>query len=489
MFEGMIKRVDDRLNPILVKELRQSTNSRILTVLVIGFLAVQLFSMYIQIFMHRSGTFDRRQVVFPTVLIILLGACAYGVIPNIANRFYKERCGDSIDLIYTTVLSPFAIIAGKMFSAMGLIILLYSLCAPFIFISYLFPGIDILTIFWALWYSFWIIAALAQFMILAATINTSQIMHSIMQLAYFGGITMFALSNSYSINREIFRRASLSHASYTSHLSFMLFWLLLIGFMYSLAVCSVSSAQSNRAVWPRFYAAGFWLIGLLFVIVLNLIAYRPLARAGREIWVVLSSIVFLSFLAASSGERSEYGKRLRRHIPRKPFFRTLAFPFFSGEVNGFIYSILFMGLTILIFYFLPRRTISDDEGIQALIGVTGYFTWYWLLAIWLKRRLRKKFPNINAFLVMLFSVIFFTLAPMMLAWGVYRNTDLHRHEMAPFLVLSFGFMWMHGYQMVGIIVSWALSVIGFCMQLPFFVKRISEFKPLEIGEKEGEYSE
>ena len=193
MLKKIISWADNRLNPVAVKELRQSTNSRVLTTLVIAFLAVQLFFLYLQIFLNDATSFDKRQVIFPTVLMVLVGACIYGIIPSISNRFFKELNGDSIDLIYTTVLSPFAIISGKTLSAIGMIILLYSLCAPFIFISYLFPGIDILTIFWSLWYSFWIIVSVSQLMILVAAMKTSKIMRGIILLIYFGGISIFGI--------------------------------------------------------------------------------------------------------------------------------------------------------------------------------------------------------------------------------------------------------------------------------------------------------
>ena len=478
MFQKIINWTDDKLNPILVKELRQSTNSRILTVLVIAFLAIQLFSMYIQIFMNDSTSFDSKQMIFPTVLAILIASCIYGIIPTIGNRFYKERNGDSIDLIYTTVLSPFAVIAGKMFSAMGLIILLYSLCAPFIFISYLFPGIDILTIFWSLWYSFLGVVAIAQLMILVATIKTSKIMRSIIMLIYFILITMFSFSGAVSLMNP-FGRSSFSHTTFYFHLFFILFWLLAVGFLYVLSACAVSSAHANRALWPRLYAAGFWFIGLLFIVGSYFFAPRHVAKDISEVWLVISTIVFIAFMGVASGERAKFGNRLRKYIPRNRLLRFVAFPFFSGEVNGIIYSVLFLALTVVTFYFLPYKTTSMDRGITVIVGSAGYFTWYCLLALQIKRMFIHKYPNLNSFLFMLFAVIIFTLVPLMIAWGVHHSMDLPDKKVAPFLVLSFGIMLMRGYATVGLICGWALSGITLIILLPFFRKRISEFKPLE----------
>ena len=491
MFQKIINWTDDKLNPILVKELRQSTNSRVLTVLVIAFLTIQLFSLYIQLFMDDATSFDSRQVIFQTVLMILVASCIYGIIPTVANRFYGERNGDSIDLIYTTVLSPFAIISGKMLSAMGLIILLYSLCAPFIFISYLFPGVDILTIAWSLWYSFWLVVAIAQVMILVATIKTSKIMRSIILLIYFGIVTIWGFGSIQAIafsyrSRGLTGAFGLGFATWYGHLMIILFWLLIIGFFYILSVCSVSSTHANRAFWPRIYAAGFWLIGLLSAGSLYIFSTRNAARSASQTWLILSTIVFLASMGAAAGERSEYGNRLRKHIPRNKLLRIIAFPFFSGEVNGLIYSILFMTLTVVIFCLLPYRTKRLDDSIVTVVGLAGYFTWYSLLALQLKRMLIRRFPNLNSFLIMLFAVIIFTLAPMMLAWGIYHGIDLSDSEMGPFLILSFGIMLLRSYTAIGLIAGWSLSAVTLIILLPFIRQRMKEFIPLEQSESETE---
>lgn len=453
MFHKIIDWTDDKINPIMVKELRQSTNSRVLTVLVIAFLTIQLFSLYIQIFLDDATSFDSSQVIFQTVLVILIASCIYGVIPSIANRFYRERNGDSIDLIYTTVLSPFAIISGKMFSAMGLIILLYSLCTPFIFISYLFPGVDILTIVWSLWYSFWIVAAVAQLMILIATIKTSKIMRSIILLMYFGIVTIWGFGLMQTMAYGHHSRGGLFgitfNSSWYAHLIFMLFWLLMIGFFYILSVCAVSSTHANRAFWPRIYAAALWLIGLLFAGFSYIFSTRSIARDSGETWLVISTILFLAFMGVASGERSEYGNRIRKHIPRNRLLRIIAFPFFSGEVNGIIYAILFMTLTVGIFCLLPYRTKSLNDSIIIIVGLAGYFTWYSLLALQIKRIAARRFPNLNSFLIMLFAIIIFTLLPTMLAWGIYHGVDLQDNEMGPFLILSFGIMLLRGHTTLG----------------------------------------
>ena len=483
MFSKIIKRADDRINPIVVKELRQSTNSRVLSVVVIAFLAIQLFCLYTQIFWQDATSFDRRQTIFPTVLLILTASCIYGIIPTISNRFFKELNGDSIDLIYTTVLSPFAVIMGKSLSAMGLIVLLYSLCTPFIFISYLFPGIDIVTILLALWYSFCVITAISQLMIVVATVRTSKIMRSIIMLGYFGAAAIFTIITSealFSPYRGIF---SISSASFYTPLVFTVFWFLGVVFLYLLAVAAVTPQHANRAFWPRVCGAVLWGIGLLTVVLFHAFGSRSDVEDWLNAWTVLSLILFLGFLTVATGERSEYGKRLRRSIPQNRFLRLLAFPFFSGEVNGFVYSLIFLSLTglTLLFFSADYNFIYRDKLIMVVIGLAGYFVWYSLLSLQIKRMFKKKFPNINSFLVTLFTIIIVTLIPMFIAWGVNQGTYMRDSEMAPYLILSFGIVLIRGFVSVGVIASLILCSLTLLILLPFIRRRVYEFKPFEPG--------
>lgn len=483
MFEKIINRLDDKLNPILVKELRQSTNSRVLTILVIAFLSIQLFGLYIQVFMGNATSFDSRQAIFETVLTILIASCIYGIIPTVSNRFFRERNGDSIDLIYTTVLSPFAVISGKMLSAVGLIVLLYSLCTPFIFISYLFPGVDILTIVWSLWYSFWIIVAIAQFMILIATIKTTKIMRSVVLLGYFIGITFFSLSLVpallFSRHGGLMMDIGFGRAPWYAHLIIMAFLLLIIGFLYVLSVCAVTADHANRALWPRLYAAGMWLAGLLFVIGMHIFSTKSDANEANVFWLGMSTLLFLCFMGAASGEREKYGNRVRRYIPRNKFLRLLYFPFFSGEINGIVYSITFLALTALIFSLLPSNTRNWERGVITIVGLAGYFTWYSLLALQIKRMFVRRFPNMNSFLIMLFAVIVFTLAPMLLACGIYHRIDPLESDIAPFLILSFGIMTIKEYTKLGLAIGWGACLFTLIILGPFLIRRIKEFVPLE----------
>ena len=483
MFGKIIKWADDRINPIVVKELRQSTNSRVLSVVVIAFLAIQLFCLYTQVFWNDATSFDHRQTIFPIVLLILTASCIYGIIPTISNRFFNELNGDSIDLIYTTVLSPFAVIMGKTLSAMGLIVLLYSLCTPFIFISYLFPGIDIVTILLALWYSFCIITAISQLMIVVATVQTSKIMRSIIMLGYFGGAAIFTIMMSNILFSPFRGSFSIVSASFYTPLIFTVFWFLGVVFLYLLAVAAVTPKHANRAFWPRVCGAMLWGIGLITLVLFHIFGSRTDTKGMIRVGTVLALILFLGFLTVATGERAEYGKRLRRSIPQNRFLRFLAFPFFSGEVNGFVYSLIFLaltGLTLAVFsnYY---NFIYRDKWLMIVAGLAGYFVWYSLLSLQIKRMFKKRFPNINSFLVTLFMIIIVTLIPMFVAWGVNQGTYMRESEMAPYLILSFGIVLIRDFASVGVITSLVLSTLTLFILLPFVCRRISEFKPFEPG--------
>ncbi|MFA6658880.1 MAG: hypothetical protein WC198_06445 [Victivallaceae bacterium] len=100
----------DSLNPVLVKDIRESLRSRSLyycTVLVI-FLQVLLFVLN-----HWSvRDNDSVNTILRFYLMIYL-FCAYVPILSLSQNWRKERCSDALALEHTTPLTPWQIISGR----------------------------------------------------------------------------------------------------------------------------------------------------------------------------------------------------------------------------------------------------------------------------------------------------------------------------------------------------------------------------------------
>jgi hypothetical protein len=149
----------DRLSPIVVKEVRQMVRGREFNYafglsLVVG-LIVAFFGLADAL--TSSGTAGSR--VF-AALMVCLGVLGLAVVPLGAfNGLRNERVDQTFDLITQTALTPRRIVIGKLITQGVKLIILFAGLAPFMAMSFLLGGIDLLTILlslgmlflWSMW--------------------------------------------------------------------------------------------------------------------------------------------------------------------------------------------------------------------------------------------------------------------------------------------------------------------------------------------------
>src|SRR5438132_9368033 len=90
---GIFERINDALNPIVVRELRQAVQGKFVAAVLLVLLVIQLAA--IGIFIIASGDiatrFDAGREVFMVLLGLLLGACLIFVPAYTAVRLAAER--------------------------------------------------------------------------------------------------------------------------------------------------------------------------------------------------------------------------------------------------------------------------------------------------------------------------------------------------------------------------------------------------------------
>jgi hypothetical protein len=151
----------DRLSPILVKEVRQMVRAREFNyafgvALVIGLLVAFLG---LADAVTSVGTSGSRVFI---ALMICLGVLGFVVVPaGTFSTLRAERADQTLDLITQTALTPRRIVFGKLFTQWVKLTTLFAGMAPFIAMSFLLGGIDLLTILislavlfmWSMWMS------------------------------------------------------------------------------------------------------------------------------------------------------------------------------------------------------------------------------------------------------------------------------------------------------------------------------------------------
>jgi hypothetical protein len=399
----------DRINPIVVKEVRQAVNSRIVAGALLLFLFAQMIVMAFQLVVKDDSTSSVSQIdfragreIFGIVQGILVGTCIV-VIPAFTGiRLASERSDVNVDLLFISTLSPRKIISGKCVAAALLAVLIFSACAPFMTFAYVLRGLDIATILLILLADFFAVLLGTVFTVFLASIPATRAFR-----IFLGLIALVGLA--YLTGRTIMLGIGMLETDFWLDTARTEFWLGIagaallvlgaIGLFFVWSVALISPVSANRALPVRLYTLGLWLVwGMIFAVT------SVYVNEGEPmmVWGVFSAIFFSLQLLISVSERDEWGPRITKRIPKRTIFRIPAFFFFSGAAGGILFAVfcglLSVGLIYLFHWCYPSlhwRHWKDGPRISALI--LGYTYCYCMSGVLIRRfgRSRGLDPSIT----------------------------------------------------------------------------------------------
>jgi hypothetical protein len=387
-----LARLEDRANPIVVKEARQAVRSRwIITMLALELVALLLLTAGAAIFGigNPSNDFDGTGFeVFMTINGGLMLLCTLAVPAYVAARLGSERTGAAADLLYTTSIGPASIVWGKTAVAMMIATLLVSAAAPFLVVSYLLRGIDLPTIAFIIGFDFVVILFCAQLAITIAALPVSAILRifagilAVPAILYLGGGLM----------SSVFFFGGVSVASFDADVwkgvaAFVVIAVGLSGMLFVLTVAMLAPTHTDRAVLARTYTTAFWAItGAIAFFT----AVDTASADAVGIWATIWTLIASASLALAAGERRQFASRLLRRIPRNPILRPIRVLFMSGAATGLLWSTLLAAATIATWYTVAATTdatgisLSGRENtiIFSVIPIPLYTLAICLLAVW-----------------------------------------------------------------------------------------------------------
>ncbi|MEY2466613.1 MAG: hypothetical protein QOD03_1134, partial [Verrucomicrobiota bacterium] len=178
------------LNPVVIKELRQSVRSWAVTGMLLLFLGIMFIAALIflitQSFDNNSNQYLGSQI-FHTFVVILTGASLIFIPLYVGIRLAAERQESNLDLLYISTLTPERIIRGKFLCGAYMAVLFFSACMPFMVFTNLLRGIDLPTIGFILICLFLAVCAAIQGAIFVACLpisRTFKILVSLIGLGY-----------------------------------------------------------------------------------------------------------------------------------------------------------------------------------------------------------------------------------------------------------------------------------------------------------------
>lgn len=408
---------DDRLHPIVLKELRQAAQGRFLSGVLITLVLVQLGS--VALFFTNGGLDNATSLsgggsgedVFRVLLVILyvLGGLCLPIYA--AARFVGERNSEGLALMFISNLSPRRVIVGKMVSNLVLAGLMVSLCLPFMAFTYFLRGIDLPTMAYALVVIGFSMLASIVLAIFVAAIPAQRWMRILVLacglIALLWWFILSLVASMLVVDRGTLRE------EFGDDLEIVLLIVLAcvtLRLLFLLSVAMVSPQVSNRARPTRRFLSLLWLLGGIgtWWIWTSTGIDAPLVS-----WFVLSLMCFCGGMLIATSAPDHISGRMREEMPRGKVRRWLEFLWASGAANGFLWSLVGVGASI---GWLVVGGLAFDPGGQNTLfqggGFAAYCAAYCLLGVRLQRGpLAGRVRRSQTWVLVLAAVGFGSLVP------------------------------------------------------------------------------
>lgn len=480
-----------RVNPIVVKEARQSVRSRGVLAGIVLLLAILMVITLGHTLGRDPSEFNRAVGggLFNTFNSITLFMCGLFIPFMTAQRFTSEQKGATADLMYTTTIKPSAMVWGKLTVSLLLGVLMISVAAPFMAMSYMYKGIDIPTILFWIGMNFVTLLAASSLGVFLAAIELSKVLRILLGLALVP-IGLWLIGGIYGANtwngmQSVTAYGRIEWLWIGSLIAVVVF---LIGLLFTLSVAASSSESSNRAKAPRIYLSLGWIatLALAMGLVPSVGSNEPYLVWGI-CWIVMGALATI----AAAGERRVLGVRVRAGIPQNPLLRFFALFTTSNAASGLCWAAVLQLATYLAtvgLLYEPGDWEWEErlELIYAMLPLTLFVVGYSLLGAILRDRLLKfKTSTTISIPLALAGMAIVSVVPMILAFII---TDGRGEDISSYLLLSpFGGLSIlaerGGELWPPIVLSAVFAVVMLLVCSAWFARQFAQFSPLATSEK------
>ena len=481
-------RLDDWLNPIVVKELRQAVNGKFVAAALLLLLVIQLATLgiYVVFSGDSAGRFDAGRSAFMFLLGILMGICLLFVPAYTSIRMALER-DTNVDLLFVTTIKPSAIVWGKLVAALAITVLIFSACLPFMVFTYWLRGIDLPSIFVLMTGAFLVVAVAVQLATLVACLAAGRILKillSLLTLILFLQVYIATLSWSYySLYSGVGSQLG-GWSFWGPALAAIIIIASLIGLLFSLSVASIKPVSSNRALPVRLFVTGMWGVS---AIAAAAISYRDKSVDPLKLWSVLWVLVFAAAFFVAVSERERLGPRVARKIPASGL-RLPAFFLFSGAANGVAWASLMSVLTYLTVQFLSSssttlRTAGPTSDSQVWVAGLAFYGLAYSMSALLARRyfLDRWIASKHTWLVAIVLLGVGCAVPLVMGYILATGNVNSPEDIGQWLVSNPFMLGVEAYQLTYLVFAagWALLVT--LLNADWFIEQIESFRPPDVS--------
>ena len=485
-------RLDDFLNPIVVKELRQAVRSRFVSGVLMLLLVIQLLvvGIFVMIRAAEPQSFSEGREITTVLYGVLTFSCILFVPLYAGVRLAWERGETQMDLMYTTTISPGAIVRGKLVGAAAITALIYSACMPFMTFTYLLRGVDLPTVFFLLAAGFIEVVVASQFALFVACISASRPLKVLMGLIALNFLFGGAIAGGTGLPAWLFRGGVIYGGwdFWAITLTVMAFAAMATGLLYFLSVAMISPPSADRMRPVRLYMLALWLTSgiLLALWVLNNGDWAP-----WEAWTYGWAFGLAFLFPVALSERESWGPRIRSGLPRSRLRRALSLILTTGSPGAFFGVALMILLTWGAFEIVAAaykayglvRVAPNADCTQFIIGIALYGMAYGLTAFLLRKLLglaKLNIPVGYTWLIAYMMVAAGSLGPYVLCFLLYYNDGSSAiFQDRIWIVTSPMMILQKEFRMVRLVAAGFWASAALVASMPWLIRQIAAFRPLE----------
>jgi len=484
----LISRLDDKLNPIVIKELRQAVNGRFVAAVMLLFLMISMIAIIVALMnIDGGGSMDAGAGVLLALQGILIGTCLLFLPSYAAIRLASEYNDADVDLMFITTIKPRAIIWGKLLSTSIVAVLIYATCMPFMTLTYLLRGIDLPSIFLVLGMGFVAVIGAAQLAIFAACVTTTRgfrVLLGLGLLGALGGIFGMTMGGSVSVVQVGVASMGGDWEFWAGVGSFLLTIISAVLLLYTWSVALISPPMSNRALPVRLTMLGVWLAmsGMLWAWALGVDEAEPLYA-----WATGSACYFGLMVLIAICERTEWSDRIRRRLPRSAVARLPLMLLYSGAAGGIGFAALLFAAAMVALAAVDAATdliadsyIDAGEMFGIPIGIFLYGYCYGMTGMLLRKAgLQQIVKQEHTWaLAFVLGAVGCSLPPLM-AFLIYGDDSWSRNVDNWMLANPYSLVDNSANRANALVFTGIWSIIVTAVALPWFAGQFARFRPTD----------
>ncbi len=358
--------LSDRLNGVLVKEVRQALRGNYFRWTFWTTLSGATLIAVMRLMWEGAGAADGQE--FFQIQFACLALAVHAFVPFSAfMAMGGEWEENTYDLLCLSNLKPRQIVLGKVLAAGVQAALYYCAFGPFLVFSFLLKGIDPLVVALLLAGSLLLSLCLSTTAVAISTLSAKRPVRMLLQ-ALLAGVLFVATVGSMQVGFALSTMAHLvrdrEFAAATGVVAITLVWI--TGFAFAAAVSRLAHSEENASTPGRVWTllAVPWTLG-------GFAMFQPsipgLDRGELALlWFGFGSSVVFANSVLFASERERLGRRVRTSIPSKRSMALLSAPLLPGGGRGLVFFVL--GEALLFAGLAAVRIANGEPLLDVLAG-------------------------------------------------------------------------------------------------------------------------